>query len=97
VKKEPSLKDEPHMKDEQMEEMAPEEDERPWWVKERELQNAACHPDGPVDTSGLHPLQARSYCEAQAMPEARAATWSAQDSGNIIDLAKDDYNVKEEY
>jgi hypothetical protein len=91
VKKESSLKDEPHMKDERIEETAPEEDERPWWVKERELQNAACHPNGPVDTPGLHLLQARSYSEAQTMPEARAATWSAQDSGNIV------YKVKEEY
>jgi hypothetical protein len=39
-----------------MEMPAPEEDERPWWVKERELQNMARHPDVPEDASGLHIL-----------------------------------------
>jgi hypothetical protein len=32
------------VKDEQMEETEPEEDEWPWWVKEHELQNMARHP-----------------------------------------------------
>jgi hypothetical protein len=47
-------------------------------VKERELQNAARHPDDPIDTPGLHLLQAMSYSERQPMPEAKAAAWSAQ-------------------
>jgi hypothetical protein len=42
-----------------------------WWVKERELKNAVRHPDDPVDTPGLH--LARSYSEAQPMPEGKAA------------------------
>jgi hypothetical protein len=65
------VKKEPRVKDEQMEEPVPEEDERSWWVKERELKNAVRHPDDPVDTPGLH--LARSYSEAQPMPEGRAA------------------------
>jgi hypothetical protein len=36
---------EPRVKEEEMEMPAPEEDERPWWVKELDLQNAAHHPD----------------------------------------------------
>jgi hypothetical protein len=31
------MEDEPRVKDEQMKKMAPEKDERPWWVNEREL------------------------------------------------------------
>jgi hypothetical protein len=55
------------VKEEEMEMPAPEEDERPWWVKERDLQNAARHPDDPEDAPGLHVL-ARSYTQAQPMP-----------------------------
>jgi hypothetical protein len=31
------------------------------------------------------------------MAGARAAAWSEQDSGNIVDLTKDDDKVKKEY
>jgi hypothetical protein len=90
VKKEAPVKNEPG------EMLASEDDEWPWWVKEHELQNTARHPDDPEDTPGLHVLQARSYPEAQPMAEARAATWSAQDISNIVDLTKDDVEVKKE-
>jgi hypothetical protein len=91
------MKKEPRVKEEEMEMSALEEDERPWWVKERDLQNAACHPDVPEDAPGFHVLQARSYTEAQPMPDARAVAWSAQDSGYVVDLTKDDIEVKKEY
>jgi hypothetical protein len=41
-------------------ELAPEEDERPWWVKELMMADAAHHPDDPANKPGLHLLQARS-------------------------------------
>jgi hypothetical protein len=47
----------------------PEEDERPWWVKELAMAGAARHPDDPADESGLHVLQARSLNELQPMDE----------------------------
>jgi hypothetical protein len=87
MKKEAPVKKE--VKDEPEEMPAPEEDERPWWVKERELLNAARHPDDLEDTPGLHVLQARSYSEA------RATAWLVHDSGNVFDLIKDDVEVKE--
>jgi hypothetical protein len=68
VKKEPHVKDEPRMKDVQMKETAPEKDERPWWVNERELKKAAHHSKDPVDTPGLHLLQARSYSRPSRWP-----------------------------
>jgi hypothetical protein len=40
-----------------------EEDEKPWWMKELALQNAAHHPSDPIDVPGLHLLQARSYSD----------------------------------
>jgi hypothetical protein len=43
---------ESQVKDEPREEPTQEEDERPWWVKELVLQNAARHPDNPADVSG---------------------------------------------
>jgi hypothetical protein len=48
------------------------------------------HPDDPVDELGLHPLQARSFNEAQPMDEATALVWSAEESGVLADLTKDD-------
>jgi hypothetical protein len=84
------------VKEEEMEMPAPEEDERPWWVKERDLQNAARHPNDPEDAPGLHVL-ARSYTQAQPMADARAAAWLVQDSGNVVDLTKDNVEVKKEY
>jgi hypothetical protein len=53
-----------------MEMPALEEDERPWWVKEHDLQNTACHPDDPEDAPGFHVLQASSY--------ARPSRWLCQ-------------------
>jgi hypothetical protein len=44
--------------------LAPEEDERSWWVKGHDLQNTACHPNDPEDTLGFHVLHARSYAKA---------------------------------
>jgi hypothetical protein len=79
---------EPRVKEEEMEMLAPEEDERPWWVKERNLQNAARHPDDPEDAPGVHVL-ARSYAQAQPIADARAAAWLVQDSSNVVDLTKD--------
>jgi hypothetical protein len=58
------MKKEPRLKGEEMELLAPEEDERPWWVKEHDLQNAARHPNDPEDAPGFHVLQARSYAKA---------------------------------
>jgi hypothetical protein len=66
-------------------------------VKERDLENVARLPHDPEDVSGPHVLQARSYAKAQPMADARAAAWSAQDSGSIVDLTKDDVEVKKEY
>jgi hypothetical protein len=84
VKKEPQVKEDPQEKP------ALEEDEKPWWMKELALENAARHPEDPTDVSGLHLLQARLYSEAQPMDEAMAILWSAQESGNLIDLSSDD-------
>jgi hypothetical protein len=51
------VKKEAPVKDELEEESAPEEDERPWWVKEIALADTAHHPDDPADEPGLHLLQ----------------------------------------
>jgi hypothetical protein len=83
------------VKEEEM--SAPEEHERLWWVKEDGLQNITRHPDDPEDASGLCILQARSYAKVQPIANARAAAWSAHDSGNVVDLTKDYVKVKKEY
>jgi hypothetical protein len=79
MKKEAPVKDEP----------AAEEDERPWWVKELMMADAARHPDDPADEPVLHVLQARSYNEPQPLDEATTVMWSALDSGIVVDLTKD--------
>jgi hypothetical protein len=84
------VKKEPPVKTEVKDEPAAEEDKRPWWVKELMMMNAAGHPDDPVNVPGLHLLQARSFNEAQPLYEATAVMWSAQESGVIVDLTKDD-------
>jgi hypothetical protein len=70
---------EPPVKTEVKDEPALEEDERPWWVKELMMADAARHPDDPADEPGLHLLD-----------EATTVIWSAEDSGVIVDLTKDD-------
>jgi hypothetical protein len=80
------VKIEAPVKTEVNDEPAPEEDERPWWVKEMMMADTACHPD----ESGLHLLQARSFNKAQPMDEATTLLWSAEESGVLIDLTKDD-------
>jgi hypothetical protein len=62
-------------------------------VKELKMANAALHPDDPADEPGLHLLQARSFNEAQPLDEATAVMWSAEDSGVIVDLTKDDNDL----
>jgi hypothetical protein len=52
------LKKEVPVKTEVKNEPTPEEDERPWWVKELMMADAARHPDNPADEPGLHLLQA---------------------------------------
>jgi hypothetical protein len=74
------------VKTEVNDELAPEKDERPWWVKEMMMANTACHPDEP----GLHLLQARFFNEAQPMDEATTLLWSTEESGVLVDLTKDD-------
>jgi hypothetical protein len=51
---------------------APEEDERPWWVKELVMAAAARPPDDPADKLGLHVLQARSRNKPESMNETLA-------------------------
>jgi hypothetical protein len=51
------------VKKETQKEPAPEEDEKPWWMKELALQNAVRHPNDPTYVSGHHFLQARSYSD----------------------------------
>jgi hypothetical protein len=70
--------------------LAPEEDERPWWVKDLAMLAAARHPDDPEDEPGLHVLQARLLKEPQPMDETLALVWSAEESGVLVDLTKDD-------
>jgi hypothetical protein len=84
------VKKEPPVKTEVKDELAAEEDERPWWVKELMMADAARHPDDPADEPGLHLLQARSFNEAQLLNEVIAVMWSTLDSGVIVDLTKDD-------
>jgi hypothetical protein len=48
-----------------------------------------------VDVLRLHLLQARSYSEARPMEETTAALWSAEESGNLVDLTKDDDGMPE--
>jgi hypothetical protein len=48
------VKKEAPVKDELEKDAALEEDERPWWVKEIVLADAARHPDDPADEPGLH-------------------------------------------
>jgi hypothetical protein len=70
---------------------ASQEDAKPWWMKELALQAATTHhPEDPTDEPGLHLLQARLYSLAEPMDETRAVLWSAQESGNFVDLANDD-------
>jgi hypothetical protein len=49
-----------HVKKEVKDKLAPEEDERPWWVKEMMMADAAHHPNDPANEPGLHLLQAQS-------------------------------------
>jgi hypothetical protein len=70
MKKEASVKKE--VKDEPKEMPSADEDDRPWWVKELALANAARHPDYPANEPGLHALQARSFNEAQPLDETTA-------------------------
>jgi hypothetical protein len=88
VKKEAPMKKE--VKDEPEEMSAPEENERSWWVKEMMMADPMCHPDDPADEPGLHLLQARSFNEAGPMDERTALLWSAEESGVLVDLTKDD-------
>jgi hypothetical protein len=81
VKKEAEVKEEM---------LAPEEDERPWWVKELAIATAACHPHDPEDEPGLHVMQARSLKEPQPMDETLALIWSAEESGVLVNLTNDD-------
>jgi hypothetical protein len=64
-------------------------------VKELKMANAARarHPDDPADEPGLHLLQARSFNEAQPLDEATAVVWSAEDSGVVVELTKDDNDL----
>jgi hypothetical protein len=56
------------VKDEQEEMPAPEEDERPWWVKEMALAVAARHPDDLADETDLHLLLLRFEAENKKIP-----------------------------
>jgi hypothetical protein len=65
-------------------------------VKELVLQNATRHPDNPADVPGLHLLlQARSFSETQPLDATTAVLWSAEESGNLVDLTKDDGGMSE--
>jgi hypothetical protein len=88
VKKDEPVKKE--VKDELKEMLAQEEDERPWWLKEMALADAARYPDDPADEPGLHMLQVRSFKEPQPMDETLALLWSAEDSGVLVNLTKND-------
>jgi hypothetical protein len=79
MKKEPHVKEESRVKDEQMDEAAPEEDERPRWVKERDLLNFASHLDDLEDTPSLHllwrgPTLRPSRCPRAGPPHGRRRT-----------------------
>jgi hypothetical protein len=54
------------------------------------LAETARHPDDPADDPGLHLLHARSFNEAQPRDEMTTLLWSAEESGIIVDLTKDD-------
>jgi hypothetical protein len=84
------VKESPIKKEVKEEMLAPEEDERPWWVKELVMADAAHHPDDPADEPSLHVLQARSLNEPQPMDKTSALVWSAEESGVLVDLTKDD-------
>jgi hypothetical protein len=88
MKKEAPVKKE--VKDEPEEMPAPEKDERPWWVKELAMMDMARHPDDPADKPSLHVLQERSLNEPQPMDEMSTLVWSAEESGVLVDLTKDD-------
>jgi hypothetical protein len=88
VKKDAPVKKE--LKDEPEETPALEEDERPWWVKELAMADAACHPDNPAYEPGLHMLQTSSLNDPKSMDETSALVWSAEQSDALIDLTKDD-------
>jgi hypothetical protein len=45
--------------------------------------------------SCLHLLQARSFSEAHPMDAATAELWSVEESGNFVDLTKDDHGMPE--
>jgi hypothetical protein len=70
VNKEAPVKKE--VKDEPEEMSTPEENERPWWVKEMMMADTTRHPDDSADEPGLHLLQARSFNEARQMDERTA-------------------------
>jgi hypothetical protein len=88
MKKEAPVKKE--VKDEPEEMPAPEKDERPWWVKELAMADAAHHPGDPADEPGLHMLQVRSLNEPQPMDKTLALVWSVEESGVLVDLTKDE-------
>jgi glutamine amidotransferase PdxT len=81
VKKEAEVKEEM---------LAPEEDERPCWVKELTITATACHPHDTEDEPGLHMMQARLLKEPQPMDEISALVWSAEESGVLMNLTNDD-------
>jgi hypothetical protein len=54
------------------------------------LADATRHLDDPTDESILQLLQARSSNEAQPMDETMTLVWSAEESGVLVDLTKDD-------
>jgi hypothetical protein len=54
------------------------------------MADAARHPDDLADEPGLHLLHARSFNEARLLDEVTTVMWSAEDSGVIVDLTKDD-------
>jgi hypothetical protein len=94
VKKEPEVKDEPK-EDQHRRRKRGRGGSRSWRYR-----NAACHPDDHANVPGLHLLQARLFSEIQPMEETTAVLWSAEQSGNLIDLTKDDGDmpeVKEEF